>query len=89
MTCLSAPSSELYAWLRLALEPNLGPAVARKLLAHFGLPHQIYQQSVGMLSRYVASSLAVQLHAAPDDELESKIQQALAWADAPINIFYA
>lgn len=79
----SATSSELYAWLRLSLEPELGPATARKLLAHFGLPHQLYEQSVGMLSRYVSTSLAAQLHAAPAEELEQQIQQALAWVQVP------
>lgn len=83
MTCLSASSLEQYAWLRLALEPNLGPAAARQLLAHFGLPQQIYQQSVGTLSRYLSSQLAVQLHASPDEALETKIQQALSWASTP------
>lgn len=79
----SASSSELYAWLRLSLEPNLGPATARKLLAHFGLPHQLYEQSVGTLSRYVPTQLAAQLHAAPTDELEQQIQQTLAWSQVP------
>lgn len=79
----SAPLAELYAWLRLSLEPNLGPATARGLLGHFGLPQQIYDQSVGMLSRYVSTQLASQLHAAPTDELEQKIQQTLAWAQVP------
>lgn len=74
---VSAP--ELYAWLRLSLEPNLGPAAARMLLATFGLPHQIYDQSVGTLSRYISTQLAAQLHASPDAELEEKIQQTLAW----------
>ena len=79
----SASSTELYAWLRLSLEPNLGPAKARLLLAHFGLPHQLYEQSVGMLSRYVPTQLAAQLHAAPAKELEQHIQQALAWGQVP------
>lgn len=77
---ISAPSSELYAWLRLSLEPNIGPATARTLLATFGLPHQIYEQSVGTLSRYLSTQLAVQLHAEPDPELEQQIQQTLLWA---------
>lgn len=75
----SASSSELYAWVRLSLEPNLGPAKARQLLAHFGLPHQLYEQSVGTLSRYIPTQLATQLHAAPTAELEQHIQQTLLW----------
>lgn len=75
----SDSSPELYAWLRLSLEPNLGPAAARMLLATFGLPHQIYDQSVGTLSRYISTQLAAQLHADPDPDLEQQIQQTLAW----------
>lgn len=79
----SATTSELYAWLRLSLEPNLGPATARKLLAHFGLPHQIYEQSVSGLSRYLPTTLAAQLHAAPTEALAQQIERTLVWAQQP------
>jgi DNA processing protein len=35
--------SELAAWLRLALTPRVGPGSARRLLAAFGLPQQVFQ----------------------------------------------
>lgn len=79
----TASTSELYAWVRLSLEPNLNSTVARLLLANFGLPHQVYEQSVGTLSRYVSTQLAAQLHARPSDDIEQRIQQALAWAQSP------
>lgn len=75
----SASHSELYAWVRLSLEPTLSSALARLLLAHFGLPQHIYAQSISTLSRYVPTSLAVQIHAEPDEELEQRIQAALSW----------
>ncbi len=34
---------ELATWLRLALTPRIGPASARRLLAAFGLPQQVFQ----------------------------------------------
>lgn len=82
MTSITS-KTERYAWLRLSLEPGLGPATARKLLAHFGLPDQIYAQSVGTLSRYVPTNMALQLHAEPTEELEQLIDQTLTWAEAP------
>ncbi len=33
---------ELAAWLRLALTPGVGPTAARRLLAAFGLPQQVF-----------------------------------------------
>lgn len=35
--------TELAAWLRLALTPRVGAGSARRLLAAFGLPHQVFQ----------------------------------------------
>lgn len=74
---------EHYAWLRLSLEPNLSPSLAQMLLAQFGLPHQIYDQSVGTLSRYIPTQLAAQMRAQPDDALEQRIQNGLIWAQVP------
>lgn len=82
MTTLRTAPSELYAWLRLSLEPNLNANSARLLLANFGLPHQIYEQSISSLSRYIDTSLATQLRSTPSDELEQQLQYTLAWAQA-------
>lgn len=76
------PPSELYAWIRLSLEPNLTAHAARLLLANFGLPPQIYEQSISTLSRYIDTALATQLRSAPNAELESQIQTTLEWAQA-------
>lgn len=76
----SASITEQYAWIRLALEPNLSPSLARLLLATFGLPHQIYDQSISSLSRYIPTPLAVQLHTSATDSLEQQIQLTLSWA---------
>lgn len=80
MTTQQMPSSELYAWLRLSLEPNLSANTARLLLANFGLPPAIYQQSVGTLSRYLDTALATQMRTDPPDSLEQHLQYTLQWA---------
>lgn len=76
----SASTSEQYAWIRLSLEPNLSPSLARVLLATFGLPHHIYAQSISTLNRYVPTALATQLRANTSDAIEQQIQHTLEWA---------
>jgi DNA processing protein len=44
---------ELAAWLHLALNPELGPAAARRLLAAFGLPQQVLSQGTDALAQVV------------------------------------
>lgn len=72
--------SELFSWLRLSLEPELSPAQARLLLAHFGLPQDIYTQSVSALAKILPHNLATQLKADPQDELAALITRSLEWA---------
>lgn len=86
MMSTTGPSdSELYYWLRLSIEPSLGPAHARTLLSHFGLPPDIYSQPVGMLSKVLPSNVAAQLKAAASPEIEAQIQLALEWASVEPN----
>ena len=37
---------ELGAWLRLTLSPGVGNGAARRLLARFGLPQDIFRQGL-------------------------------------------
>lgn len=85
MSPLAPSSSELYCWLRLSLEPSLSAAQARTLLTQFGLPPEIYSQSVGMLSKVLPSHLAAQLKANASIEVDAQIQHAVAWAAEPPN----
>lgn len=71
---------ELASWLRLSLEPNLSPSQAQLLLTHFGLPHDIYSQSVSALAKLLPLNLATQLKATPDDALATLIERSLEWA---------
>jgi len=41
---------ELAAWLRLSLTDGIGPATARRLLAAFGLPQQVFSQGRSALA---------------------------------------
>ncbi|MCQ9617627.1 DNA-processing protein DprA [Paenalcaligenes niemegkensis] len=72
--------TELASWLRLSLEPELGPAQARLLLAHFGLPQDIYSQSVSALAKFLPHNLAAQLKAGPSDALTAQIERSIDWA---------
>ena len=80
----SQPSiDELSAWLRLTLEPDLGPAQARTLLAGLGLPHEIYAASTATLSRYIPTELAAQLRRPASPEIQENIERTLKWLQAP------
>jgi DNA processing protein len=49
---------DLAGWLRLQLTNGIGNASARKLLAAFGLPEQIFQQSTNALREVVTATQA-------------------------------
>ena len=69
---------ELAAWLRLALNPPLGPQAARRLLAAFGLPHQVLAQSSDALAQVVDSKRIEALHREPPG-LAPLLDATLAW----------
>lgn len=75
--------AELSAWLRLSLEPNVGPATACQLLRAFGLPQDIYDQSATALARQLPHELARQLAAAPSADTAALIERTLLWASEP------
>jgi len=61
---------ELGSWLRLALTPGVGPEAARRLLAAFGEPAGIFEQSTSALQQVVTALQAQALAQVP-----------LGWAD--------
>jgi DNA processing protein len=69
---------ELVAWLRLVLTPGVGNESARKLLAAFGLPAAIFDQSVSALRAVVSERLAIALQA-PPDALTAETERAEQW----------
>jgi DNA processing protein len=57
---------ELAGWLRLTLIPGIGDRAARQLLAAFGLPRAIFEQSAAALGQVVSPSHVHALLAEPD-----------------------
>lgn len=80
---LNLSTEELGAWVRLSLEPGLGPAQARSLLSAIGLPQDIYAMSTTGLGKFLPGDLARQLKQAPSDETQEAIQNTLKWLEHP------
>jgi DNA processing protein len=57
---------ELSGWLRLQLTPGVGDTSARKLLAAFGLPEQVFFQTESALRQVVTTTQAQALLTEPD-----------------------
>ena len=77
----SLSTEELSAWIRLSLEPGLGPAQARTLLAAIGLPQDIYALSTASLSKFVHHDTARQLRSDAGDDIRQSIKNTLAWRE--------
>lgn len=73
--------AELAAWLRLVLTDQVGTTSARRLLAAFGLPSAIFEQSTQALEQVVSPALAAALSKEPD-ELASQLDATCRWLDA-------
>jgi len=58
---------ELAGWLRLSLTPGIGPQLARRLLAAFGLPTQVFAQGRHALEQVVGAAAAAALQRGPKD----------------------
>jgi DNA processing protein len=71
---------ELAGWLQLALTPDVGPATARKLLAAFGLPSEIFDASLAALSEVVPARIAKALRQPIPAVTQALIDRTLAWS---------
>jgi DNA processing protein len=69
---------ELAAWLRLAQTPGVGRAGARRLLAAFGLPQQLFTQPNDALAAVVGAAQARALQAEPPD-WAAQVERTWAW----------
>ena len=76
---------ELAQWIRLERIPGVGPGTARKLLAAFGLPDNIFSADLSALRQIVAEPLARALAAPLSDETRAQIDKTLEWAAQPGN----
>jgi DNA processing protein len=71
---------DLAAWLRLTLTPGVGNATARRLLATFGLPQSIFDQSGATLRQIVPPLQASALLSTPA-ELPALLETSWQWLD--------
>lgn len=69
---------ELAAWLRLTLTPGVGNGAARRLLAAFGLPQNIFAQGEGAWQSCVTTAQAHALARVPE-ELEALTERTWQW----------
>lgn len=70
--------AELGSWLRLTLTPGVGNQTARKLLAAFGLPQAVLQQSATALRQVVSVQQATALRTEPP-ELAALLETTWNW----------
>src|SRR5690606_19844605 len=75
----AVPEDDLAAWLRLMQTPGVGAETARRLLGHFGLPHQIFAADIPALRQVVGERIAHALLRAPDGERQALIERTLLW----------
>jgi DNA processing protein len=69
---------ELAAWLRLAMAPGVGRGTARRLLAAFGLPQQIFDQGPEALAT-VAGAAQVQALRSEPEGWSQQVEDTWAW----------
>ncbi len=72
---------ERAAWLRLTLTPGVGNETARRLLAAFGLPQAIFEQSRAAWRQVVSPAQADALAREPE-ALAPTLEATTAWLDA-------
>ncbi|VFR86404.1 Rossmann fold nucleotide-binding protein Smf possibly involved in DNA uptake [plant metagenome] len=77
----TAPSDPSH-WLRLSLEPGVGPVTALGLLRAFGSPGAIHEATHAALARLTSPALADQLKADPPAPMRDDIERGLAWQAA-------
>ena len=69
---------ELADWLRLTLTPGIGDTAARRLLAAFGLPENIFRQPAAALREIVTPAQTTALRQPPEG-LAAQIGLTLRW----------
>jgi DNA processing protein len=75
----------LASWLRLDQTNGVGSETARKLLAVFGLPENIFSASYSALQRVVSERIAQALLSPPSDQTRALIDITLEWTGHPGN----
>jgi DNA processing protein len=76
---------ELAHWVRLEQTSGVGPETARRLLAAFGLPENIFASGYAALIKVVPERVARALTTPLSDDTRALIDRTLAWASQPGN----
>jgi DNA processing protein len=79
------PPDGLAAWIRLEQTAGVGPETARKLLAVFGLPENIFVAGFSALRKVGSERVALALSSAPTAAIGAQIEKTLAWLALPGN----
>lgn len=74
------PADDLAGWIRLEQTPGVGPDTARRLLAAFGLPEQIFHSTPQALGAVVPDRIVQALLAPPSPAVHALIEQTVQWA---------
>lgn len=75
-------------WLRLMATPGVGPETARRLLAAFGLPGQIFSAGHAALRAVVSERIATALCAVTPEPIAQQIDRTLTWLSYPGNALF-
>ncbi|MES2073068.1 MAG: DNA-processing protein DprA [Pseudomonadota bacterium] len=78
-------AAELASWIRLEQTPGVGQETARKLLAAFGLPEQIFAAGFPALRTIVPDRIALALSQPLTEETRIQIDKTLDWCGQPGN----
>jgi DNA processing protein len=76
-----ADGAELAQWVRLERTDGVGPQAARRLLAAFGLPANIFSAGRAELERIVPPRIARALAAPPPAAIAQLADRTVAWAE--------
>lgn len=74
-------AAELADWLRLLETPGVGREAARRLLAAFGSPQDVFRASEGARRQVVGGAVALSL-GSPNDRLPALIELTWRWLNA-------
>ena len=75
--------AELRAWVRIACEDSLAPALASKATQAFGGPRRMFAQPLAALRNIIPGPLAAQIARAPSAAVARRIDAALSWSMLP------
>src|SRR5690606_37020488 len=76
-------SSSLAHWLRLSLEPELGPVTARALLSRFASPERLYSTDYATLAEHLPHQWPLPLSRPWREAERAEVGRSLDWAVQP------